>query len=64
MGLTLIMIGTGLLGAMCNGAVTADFLLKWWPVVFILLGGEILVYLFLSKQEQPVIRYRWATPCT
>lgn len=29
----------------------------WWPVLLIVLGIEILLYLFLSRQEKPMIKY-------
>lgn len=31
--------------------------MAWWPVLLVVLGVEILVYLFLSRQEQPILKY-------
>ncbi len=29
----------------------------WWPVLLIVLGIEILLYLFFSRQEKPILKY-------
>jgi hypothetical protein len=29
----------------------------WWPILLIVLGIEILLYLFFSRQEKPVLKY-------
>src|SRR5690606_34064638 len=31
--------------------------LSWWPFILIVLGSEILIYLFASKQEGAMIKY-------
>lgn len=32
-------------------------LLVWWPLILIVLGIEIVLYLILSKQENPIVKY-------
>lgn len=57
MGITLMVLGVILLISLFGGFRIADQLLKAWPVLLILLGGEILYYLYRAKEEQPKIRY-------
>lgn len=57
MGLSLIALGVTLfLSQLYNWEVTT-FILSWIPILLIILGIEILIYLLLSKQEQPIVRY-------
>lgn len=32
-------------------------MMSWWPVILIVLGLEILIFLFLSRQEKPFLKY-------
>lgn len=32
-------------------------MMSWWPVILIVLGIEILIFLFLSRQEKPFLKY-------
>ena len=32
-------------------------MIAWWPVILVVLGIEILVFLFLSRQEKPFLKY-------
>ncbi|MFC5651442.1 hypothetical protein ACFPYJ_20465 [Paenibacillus solisilvae] len=57
MGLSLILIGITLMISTWSQETAIDTLLKWWPVVFILLGLEIVVFIALKNKEQPVIHY-------
>jgi len=57
MGGALILLGSALFWYTWQGKEAMDLLMKGWPVLCILLGLEVLVYLFLSKQENPVLRY-------
>jgi cytochrome c biogenesis factor len=57
MGLALVLLGIALLLTSWQKGEAFDILLRWWPVICILLGLEVLLYLFLSKQEHPVLRY-------
>ncbi len=40
-----------------KGTEVLDSLTAWWPVLLIILGVEILLYLLLSKKEQSFIKY-------
>ncbi|MDF2670208.1 MAG: hypothetical protein K0R67_2514 [Paenibacillus sp.] len=57
MGLSLILIGFTLLFSMWNGISAFDTLIRWWPVVFILLGAEILLFLAFKPKDQSIIHY-------
>jgi len=39
------------------GLEMVDPILIWWPLILIVLGLEIVVFMFLSKQESPVVKY-------
>ena len=57
MGASLIFLGLFLFFSRFLGLNLAEVLMAWWPVLLVVLGVEILVYLFLSRQEQPVLKY-------
>jgi hypothetical protein len=57
MGASLIFLGSFLFFSKFLGLELAEVLMAWWPVLLVVLGVEILVYLFLSKQEQPILKY-------
>jgi hypothetical protein len=57
MGVTLISLGLTLFISSWQGVTVFDTLIKLWPIVFVLLGCEILLYLFLSRTEKPVLHY-------
>ncbi|WP_138417971.1 hypothetical protein [Aquibacillus sediminis] len=57
MGLLLIFLGVMLLLSQMIGWDMAMVAMGWLPAVLIVLGIEVLIYLFLSKQEQPIIKY-------
>jgi hypothetical protein len=57
MGILLIGVGIALLLEKVNGIGTAALIFRWWPVVLILLGCEILGYAYFSNQESPKIKY-------
>ncbi|MBP1992569.1 hypothetical protein [Paenibacillus eucommiae] len=57
MGISLVMVGATLLISTWKGLPAFDILLGWWPIVFIMLGVEILLFIFFSKKEQPVLYY-------
>lgn len=57
MGVLLISVGILLLCAQLKGAASFQLLTKWWPLILMLLGGEILVYVHLAKEENPKIKY-------
>lgn len=57
MGLSLSLLGGTLLLALIVGFDVIPIFWSWWPAILILLGLEILVYLFLNKSEQPFVKY-------
>ncbi len=57
MGITLITLGIVMLISQIYGISVIEHIIKWWPVVLIIIGIEILVYIFLSKQEEPKVKF-------
>lgn len=57
MGILLIATGILLLLSEFQGYNGAALILRWWPVILIILGLEILAYLVFSREEQPRIRF-------
>jgi len=57
MGISLIMLGIMLMVSQISGWDVMNLALSWWPAILIVLGIEILLYLFFSKQEKPRIQY-------
>lgn len=60
MGIILIATGLLLLISELNGINGARIILRWWPVILIILGIEVLAYLGLSKssgEEQPKLKF-------
>lgn len=57
MGLLLILSGLSLLLLKWDEHRLAEFIFIWWPIIFILLGLEIIVYLFVHKNQESVLRY-------
>ena len=57
MGLTLILLGIFLVLSQLLNWKPAYAMTGWWPIIFIVLGIEILIYLFLAKQENPAVKY-------
>jgi len=57
MGISLIMAGVTLLISSWQGLSAFDTLIAWWPVVFVLIGIEILLFAVLSKTENRIVKY-------
>ena len=57
MGLLLVLTGIGLLLGQFNKLVVVDLSLKWWPLLFILLGIEVLLQNQFKKDENSKIKY-------
>ncbi|RAP73944.1 LiaI-LiaF-like domain-containing protein [Paenibacillus montanisoli] len=57
MGTALIAMGVLLLAVQFGGISWLDQGMVWWPLLFVLIGVEIVIYLWRSKTEQPVLRY-------
>ncbi|WP_318617597.1 hypothetical protein [Sporosarcina sp. YIM B06819] len=57
MGLSLVLLGVFLFLAQIIGTKMFEPFLVWWPIILVVLGIEIIVYLLLSKQENPIVKY-------
>lgn len=57
MGLLLLCTGVGLLYAQFQPGMVVSGIMKWWPVIFIILGIEVLLQSYLKKDEESKIRY-------
>ena len=57
MGLLLVLTGVGLLLGQFNKLAVVDLSLKWWPLLFILLGIEVLLQNQFKKDENSKIKY-------
>lgn len=57
MGILLIAMGLLLLISEIIGADGLAIIMRWWPIILVTLGIEILIYVFFSKEEQPKIKY-------
>lgn len=57
MGAALTGMGVLLLLTQFDGSAWLEQGLVWWPTVLILLGLEVLIYLWRSPSEHPILRY-------
>lgn len=57
MGALLLMLGLFLFFSRFLGMDLIQVMTAWWPIILIVLGIEILLYLFLARQEKPVLQY-------
>ncbi|GHI00611.1 hypothetical protein [Neobacillus kokaensis] len=57
MGILLLMLGLLLFFSRFIGMDLIQVMTAWWPVILIVLGIEILLYLFLARREIPVLKY-------
>ncbi len=57
MGGSLVFLGLILFFSRFLGLNLVQVMSAWWPLILIVLGIEILVYLFLSRQEKPMLKY-------
>lgn len=57
MAISLILLGGILFISQIKGIEIFNMLLVWWPLIFIVLGIEILLYVYFSKQDTPLIKY-------
>ncbi|GIN73249.1 hypothetical protein J14TS2_37240 [Bacillus sp. J14TS2] len=57
MGGALVFLGVFLLLQQFLGWDPALVLMSWWPILFIVLGIEILLYLFFAKAEDSRVKY-------
>ncbi len=59
MGMTLILIGTALAVSIWKNVEAYEMLLWVAPIVFIMLGAELLLYLKFSSNESMIVKYDW-----
>lgn len=57
MGASLLLLGVLLFFTQIFHLNSAKIILAWWPIILIILGAEILVYLFRSQKENPHVKY-------
>ncbi|MFT8319623.1 MAG: hypothetical protein ABF649_01820 [Bacillus sp. (in: firmicutes)] len=57
MGLSLLFLGIFLLLTQLLDWELTTVLKVWWPIILVVLGMEILLYLFTSKQEKPYLNF-------
>ncbi len=57
MGIILIALGVVMLISQIFSIPAIEHIIKWWPVVLIIIGLEILAYIYLSKQEEPKVKF-------
>ena len=57
MGVALIGLGVLLLFSQISDMSLTTILLSWWPLLFIILGGEILFYIYYSRKESSFVKY-------
>ena len=59
MGVTLILMGTALAVSLWQDIEAYEMLLWVAPIVFIMLGAELLLYLKFSGSDRAIVRYDW-----
>lgn len=57
MGMTLIFLGIFLVLSQLLDWKPSYAMISWWPIILIVLGVEILIYLILAKQDTPIVKY-------
>jgi len=57
MGASLLFLGIFLLLSKFFSFDLLYVMTSWWPVILVVLGIEILVFLFLSRKEKPYLKY-------
>lgn len=56
-GVILISLGILLIIEKINGMYSVGRVIKWWPVILIILGCEILVFSFLSRKDDSKLKF-------
>ncbi|PLR85623.1 hypothetical protein CVD25_16045 [Bacillus canaveralius] len=57
MGASLLFLGIFLLVSRIFGYSLMNIMMAWWPTLLVVLGLEILLFLILTKQEKPYLKY-------
>ncbi|NIK79860.1 hypothetical protein FHS15_005027 [Paenibacillus castaneae] len=59
MGVTLVLMGTALAVSLWQNLEAYEVLMWIAPIVFVMLGAELLLYLKFSGSERTIVRYDW-----
>ncbi|WP_375090963.1 hypothetical protein ACDZ29_12750 [Peribacillus sp. RS7] len=57
MGISLVGLGLVLLVSQITDMNLTTIMLSWWPLLFIILGVEILCYIYFSRKESSFVKY-------
>lgn len=57
MGLLMVLSGVGILLAQIQGISALGYALKWWPLLFVVLGVEVLLQSYFSGAESSPVKY-------
>lgn len=57
MGISLLSLGIFLFVSQILSIDVTKIMLAWWPMILIVLGLEILLYLFFNRKEKPLLKY-------
>lgn len=57
MGASLILLGCFLFLSQMKGIAVMDTLVAWWPLILIVLGIEVLFFVYFSKKKHPYVKY-------
>lgn len=57
MGASLLFLGIFLLLSQFAGFSLTHIMISWWPIILVVLGLEILLYLFMNRSEMPLLKY-------
>lgn len=57
MGAALVLLGVLLLFSKILGLEIYPIMASWWPVILIVLGTEVLIYLFVNGKEKTNVKY-------
>ncbi|CAH0285426.1 hypothetical protein SRABI96_04099 [Peribacillus sp. Bi96] len=57
MGVSLVGLGVVLMVSQITEMNLTTILLSWWPLLFIILGAEILFYIYFSRKESSFVKY-------
>ncbi|WP_282156034.1 hypothetical protein [Cytobacillus gottheilii] len=57
MGAALLLLGIYLLFSQLMGFNIEHIMISWWPIILVILGLEILLFLLFSRKEKPFLKY-------
>lgn len=57
LGVMMIVLGVVMLAAQFKQVTIIDSLLTWWPLILVFIGGEILMNVYTSKEQEPRVKY-------